>query len=367
MKKITFVLNNFLTGGVERFLLELLRHLDRRKFDISIVTILGAGPMEGRFRKLGVPIFILGPKKYPRFDLIKFFWLLPIFVRLTIFLRKTKPDIVITSLYQADILGIFSAWLAGIKKRIFVQHDVWQLNIVFKRLKKFFAANLSTQIVANSYTTRNFLISYWKIPKGNIIVINNGIDVDKIEQGIKKEYSPEEIVLGIVGRLEPVKGHIVLLEALKLLREKHNFSPKTLFVGDGSLRQQLEEFIKENDLDNVQITGMTLGVIEKLKLIDILIVPSLSEGFGFAALEGLFSHKIVVASDLPAIREFVTDKKNGFLFNPGDSQRLTDILYQLLSDMVFYENIKREIEMWTHKERSNFDIRNIALQYEKLF
>lgn len=365
MKKITFVLNNFLIGGVERFLLELLRHLDREKFDIKIVAILGLGPLENRFRNLGLPVFILGPKKYPRFDLIKFFWFLPVFVRLTIFLRKTKPDVVITSLYQSDILGIFSAWLAGIKKRLFIQHDIWSLGRIFKRLKKLFAVNLSTQMVANSYATRDFLISYWSAPEDKITVIYNGLDISKWERAIKG-YS-DEIVLGVVGRLVPVKGHIFLLQALKLLKESHNLSPKTLFIGDGSLRQQLEEFIKKNDLNNAQITGTALDVVEKLKLIDVLVMPSLSEGFGLVALEGLFSHKIVLASDLPAIREFIFDKKNGLLFKPGDSQRLANILYQLLSGPVSYQDIKRTTEEWVEKERDHFDIRNIALQYEKLF
>jgi len=287
--------------------------------------------------------------------------------RLVIFLKKSKSDIVITSLYQSDILGIFSAWLLRVKKRIFIQHDVKQLNFFIKTVKKIFAINLATRIIANSNTTKDFLISYWKAPIDKINIIKNGIDVGKIEEGIKKKHDQEGMVLGVIGRLEPVKGHIVLLEALKLLKEKYNFFPKVFFVGDGSIRQELEIFIKENGLKNIQMTGMILNVIEKLKLVDILIMPSISEGFGLAAIEGVFSKKVVVASDLPAIKEIIINKENGLLFESKNSEQLANILYRLLSDTIFYRKIKEQSQIWISKERNNFDIRNIVLEYEKLF
>jgi len=367
MKKITFIINNFLVGGTEKFLYDLIKNLNKEKFDIRIITVWGSGPLKGDFRELGLPIYFAGPQKCPHSIFAKIFLPFCIILRLIVFLKKNKPDIVITSLYQADVFGIFSSWFAGVEKRIFIQHDVKAFASFPKIVKKFFAINLSTQIVANSCATRDFLISYWKIPKEKITVISNGIDVHKIEQGIKTGYPADEVVFGIVGRLESVKGHIFLLEALKLLKENHGLFPKMLFIGDGSLRQQLEEFIKENGLNNIQITGIALDVVEKLKLVDVLIMPSLSEGFGLVALEGLFAHKIVLASDLPAIRELIVDKKNGLLFKSRDSQELANILYQLLSDPIFYQDIKKRVGEWIYKERGNFDIRNTTLQYEKLF
>jgi glycosyltransferase involved in cell wall biosynthesis len=369
-RKITFIINNFLIGGTEKLLLDLIRNLDKERFEINIITVLGGGPLENEFKKKGFSVYLAGPKRYPSSILLKALWMIQaplIILRLSILLKKSKPDVVVTSLYHADVLGILSAWLVGVKERIFIQHDVVRFHIFRKIGKKIFGVGLSTHIIANSRATRDFLISYWNTPEDKITVIHNGIDVHKIEQGIKREYNPEEIILGIVGRLEPIKGHIFLLQALKLLKENHNLSPKTLFVGDGSLRGQLEEFIKENGLNNVQITGTALDIVERLKLIDVLVAPSLSEGFGLVALEGLFSYKIVLASDLPAIREFIIDKKNGLLFKPGDSQQLANTLYQLLSNPVFYQDIKKRTEEWVEEKRDNFDIRNIVLQYEKLF
>jgi len=64
-KKLVFIWNNFLIGGTERMLLDVLKNLDRNNFDINIITILGSGPMEEDFRDLGCSIFFAGSKKYP--------------------------------------------------------------------------------------------------------------------------------------------------------------------------------------------------------------------------------------------------------------------------------------------------------------
>lgn len=367
MKKIVFIINNFSIGGTEKFLYDLIKNFDKDKFQISIVSTWGSGPMEKDFQDLGLPIYFIGPRGTFSNIFEKIFSVFGTTFRLVIFLKKSKSDIVITSLYQSDILGIFTAWLVGIKKRIFIQHDIKQLNFFIKIIKKIFVVNLATGIIANSSTTKDFLTSYWKASADKVNIIKNGIDISKIEEGIKKEHDQKEIVLGIIGRLEPVKGHIVLLKALKLLKDKYNLSPKIFFIGDGNIRQQLESFIKKNDLKNIQITGMVLDVIEKLKLIDILIMPSLSEGFGLAAIEGIFSQKVVVASDLPAIREIIINKENGLLFESKNSEQLANILYRLLSDSIFYRKIKKQTKTWISKERNNLDIRNVILEYEKLF
>src|SRR5680860_751753 len=129
-KKLVFILNNFLIGGTERVLLEIIKNLDRDKFEINIITVFGSGLIEVEFKKLGIPIFFAGPKKYSSSLLFKIIWVLCIpfiLLRLIVFLKKIKPGIIITSLYQSDILGSWASF--GLDtKLVFIQHDIIKIN-----------------------------------------------------------------------------------------------------------------------------------------------------------------------------------------------------------------------------------------------
>jgi glycosyltransferase involved in cell wall biosynthesis len=356
-------MNNFLIGGTEKFLYNLIKNFNKDEFQIEIITVWGSGPLEKDFQSMGLPIYFARSRKNFSNVFLKIFSVFGATLRLIVFLKKNKPDAVITSLYQSDILGIFSTWLVGVKTRIFIQHDVKRLNIFIKIVKKIFAINLATKIIANSNTTKDFLISFFGVPEKKISVIHNGINVLEISGGIK-ELERGNIVFGIVGRLEPVKGHIYFLQAMKILRQELNLEPQVLIIGDGGLRLELEKFVADNNLNNIQFLGMIDNIPDKLKLIDVLVVPSLSEGFGLVALEGLFSEKIVVASDLPSIKEFIENNNNGILFEPCNSEELAIILKRLATDFGFCQNMRIKIKRWL-KVGQKFDITNVTLRYEE--
>jgi len=93
-KKLVFILNNFLIGGTERVLLEIIKNLDRNEFEINIITVFGSGPIEVEFKELGIPILFAGPKKHSLSLLFKIVWVLCvplILLRLIVFLRKINP------------------------------------------------------------------------------------------------------------------------------------------------------------------------------------------------------------------------------------------------------------------------------------
>lgn len=357
-------MNNFLIGGTEKFLYNLIKNFNKDEFQITIASIWGSGPLEKDFQALGLPIYFAGPRGTLSNIFAKIFSVFGTMFRLVVFLKKNKPEIVITSLYQSDILGIFSARLVGVKKRIFIQHDVKRLNIFIRIIKRFFAINLATKIIANSNTTKEFLISFFRAPESKISVIHNGVSAAEMKRGAR-EPAEGSIVFGVIGRLEPVKGHIYFLEAMKILKEE-GLEPQALVIGDGELREQLERFTEKNGLENIQFTGMAEDVPAKLKLIDILVVPSLSEGFGLVALEGLFSEKVVLASDLPAIREFIKHNDNGFLFEPGNAKELALILKTLTADYNFLLSAQARTKKWLETTGQKFDITNVALCYEEM-
>ena len=311
-------------GGTERLLFDIIRFFDKDKFDIKLVTVIGSGPLENSFRKLGVPIYFAGfsSKKLPP----KLYWILiaPItLIRITRFLFKSKPDIVISSLLQADILGMTAAKIAGVKKRILIQHDIIEFKKPAFLIKKNFAIRFSTKIVAISDSVREFLVEYFQIENKKITTIFNGIDYERFKKG-RKTFSQNNLVIGVVGRLEEIKGQKYVLEALKIIKDKYNLTPAVLFAGDGSLRDNLEKYTIQNNLSLVKFLGNVSDVPAFLSEIDVLIVSSISEGFGLVVLEGMVSGKLVIASDIPAIRELIHNGENGLLFKSQNSNSLAD-------------------------------------------
>lgn len=365
-KKLVFIWNNLLIGGTEQVLLEIIKNLDDTQFEIKIVTILGSGPMESEFRKLEFPIFFVGPRKYPSSLFFKVIWILSIpfiFLRIMIFLRKIHPDVVITSLYQADILGIFSAWLSGVKRKIIIHHDVVRINPITRWLK-IKALKKADKIIAISKEVKEFLIEYFKVSASKIEVIYNTIDFERFLcfQKLDQDWEP---VFGIVARLDKIKGHIYILEAFKKIKSEGIKLPAFIFVGDGPERKNLEIFAKENGLTNIKFVGETLEIGKYLKQMDVFVFPSLSEGLGISLIEALVAKKLIIASNTGGIKELIEHNKTGILVEPAN----VDDLYKAIKWVL--ENKEEAIKLrgvsfeWINKNRHLFDTKDVSKKYSE--
>jgi len=365
-KKLVFILNNFLIGGTEQVLLEILKNLDKNKFEVSIITVLGSGPMEKEFRELGCSIFFLGPKKHPSSFLFKAVWVLSvplILIRLIVFLRKIKPDVIITSLYQSDILGYWASF--GLDtKLISIQHDVVRINSIIAWLKIRALRNVN-KIIAISNEVKGFLIGYFKVSASKIEVIYNGVDFEKFSsfQKLDKNWKP---VFGIIARLDKIKGHIYILEALKKIKEEGIKLPEFIFVGDGPERKNLEEFAMKNELSNVRFTGEVLNIGEYLEQIDVFLFPSLSEGLGIAILEALVAKKLVIASSVGGIKELIKDRETGILAEPANADDLYKAIKWVLENKEKAIALREKSFQWINKNRSLFDIKEVAQKYSEV-
>lgn len=361
-------MNNFLIGGVERLFLDLISGMCS-SYDIQIISILGSGPLEPEFRKLPINIIHAGPKFLSSRKLpFKLFWIIlapMIFLRIVCILFKSKPDIVITSLLQSDVLGIFAATLCGVRRRILIQHDIQKFKWFIKKAKQIFALKLTTQIIANSQTTKNFLEAYFSVENYKIVVIENGIDFALMEEG-KMETDSSRLVLGALGRLEAVKGHVYFFEALKILKEKYMLEPEVLIGGDGSQKAQLEDYKNIYRLKNINFMGFIKDVPKFLRLVDVLVVPSIEEGFGLVALEGLAAEKVIIASDIAAFRELIQEGQ-GILCNVEEAEKFASYIYTLMTEEKVFQTYKEKVKKWKEKSSSLYDIHRLSDRYKKIF
>jgi glycosyltransferase involved in cell wall biosynthesis len=362
-KKAFFVINDFYPGGVEKMVYELVSRLDKRELNIEVLAVIGGGKVLDEFKEV-VPVRLLGHVENYRSLQGRVKWILTapiIFIRTIAYLGYAKPDIVVTSLYHADLLGITAARLTGIKDRVIIQHDVHKLGLLRKILKRGLAIKWATRYVAISNSVKDFLVDYFGANERRIRVIRNGIDVKRFKFA-RKDLNTEEVVIGSVGRLEKEKGYATLIRALKLLKEK-GIEPSVIIVGGGSEKEKLKNEADNYGL-NIEWVGVVKDPIPYLSKMDIVVIPSLEEGFGLTVAEALAAEKVVIASNLPAINDVILDKKNGHLFEPGDVNDLADKLLYLLQNNKHLMSAKKDVEKWAAEKMLDLDISKTISEYE---
>jgi glycosyltransferase involved in cell wall biosynthesis len=186
----------------------------------------------------------------------------------------------------------------------------------------------------------------------DILVIPNGINLSKFENlsksFIRSEFGIEdEKIILFVGSLRPVKGVEYLIEAMSFLINKNT---KLLLVGDGEKRRSLESLAKNFSLsNNVVFVGKVANdaIPKYMAAADILVLPSLSEGFPNTLLEAMASGLPIIATNITGIHEIVKDGENGFLVEPKNPEDIADRITKLLDDAPL-----REIISHNNKEKS---------------
>jgi len=180
------------------------------------------------------------------------------------------------------------------------------------------------------------------VSKIKVQQIYNGVDQTRFSPASEKELglapngflTSESLVIGTVGRLAAVKDQAYLVTAFaKLLHEIPEYQDRLrlIIVGDGPLRAELEQLVKDLDVqDSVWMAGNRDDVPELLRLLDLFVLPSLGEGISNTILEAMAVGLPVVATDVGGNPELVEDGVNGRLVPTGDTQALASVMEQLV-------------------------------------
>ncbi|HSL88120.1 MAG TPA: glycosyltransferase family 4 protein, partial [Ignavibacteriaceae bacterium] len=230
---------------------------------------------------------------------------------------------------------------------------------------------LADRIVANSEATKSTMLKSapWLKPE-RIKVIYNGIDpaIYKSEntKDLRNEFgfAEDDFVIGFVGRLSIQKGVQYALDALKSVIEKYS-NVRLLICGDGELRGDVEKFVSENKLEGkIHLAGFRKDIPDIMKTIDVLLTPSLWEGFGIVLIEAMAAGKPCIATDTSSIPEIVEDGANGFLVPPKDSQSISESLIKLISDP---QLVRQMGQAGIETVNQKFTIDKMIKEYESVF
>lgn len=330
--RIFYITTDSNIGGTERMLLALLKNLDRERFEPFLCVLKPGGRLLEEARKLNVETECLNVSS--KFDFM-------VLSRLKSLLIRENPSVLHTFLFHANILGRIAGSSCRIPVIISSQRSVDEWRKFYHSVLDGWSSRFCHLIISNSEAGRRRLIEREKIPADKIITIHNGIDVSRFEieidvQKKRKELGldPDDKVIGIIANLRRVKGHRYMFEALRDLHSRiKDVKIKLLVVGEGKLKRQLGDLADRLKIkDSVVFCGFRDDIPEVLRAIDILVLPSLWEGFPVSVLEAMASGLPVVASDVGGVSEVVQNGRNGVLVRPADYRHLSTALYNLIRE-----------------------------------
>ncbi len=338
MKNVAICSVGELYGGVEEWIYLFAKHAKTDQSDINVVVFLfNDAALAEKLRGCGVEPIIVSARKYDPF----------VIFRLISLFKKLEIDIVHTHGYKANIAcGIAGKLcrLSLVKTHHGEIETSGKTDLSSIRMKINFwldavAERLFTKVV---FVTKN-LMSLRKREKSNWSVIYNSIEFPICNQEAIKQirhiYKKDSFVVGIVGRISRVKGHIFLLQGLNALKKKIPHL-KVWIIGSGPLESELQSYCEANDLrDIVSFFGFQKDVCQYMGNMDILCMPSLHEGLPYTLLESFSFGVPVVASNVGGLAEVLEDKKTALLVPPSDVSKLSASINALYSDKSLRESI----------------------------
>jgi glycosyltransferase involved in cell wall biosynthesis len=248
------------------------------------------------------------------------------FVRLAAYLARKRPTILHTHLVHADVYGQLAGVVSGVPIRFSTKHgfNEFRENPGFA-LGDRAIASLAHAHIAISRGLARYLEDVEGFDGASFEIVHYGIEPD----GEPPPYAGAEPRLLCVGRLIPIKGHIVLLRAFAAAREAIPELRLDL-AGRGPLEPALRALAKELAVaDAVRFLGYVAPVQRAIEDSAFVVVPSMGEGFGMVALEAMERARPVIAAEIGGLGELVEDGVTGFLVPPGDAEPLAAAMIAL--------------------------------------
>lgn len=342
-------------GGAQTFLIELIRNLDKTKFEAKVVTIVEKGILAKDLAQLGVEITHIHKKS--RVDLGLIF-------KLKNYIKLYKPDIVHTQLFGSDTLGRIAAFLAGVKVIITTEQNINPDEGTAKKLVKSILQHVNKKIVVISEGVKNYSIKKDKIKPAKIKLIYNAVDLEKFSFRQFKPIDLNNIKAGVVARFDQQKGHKYLLQAMPQIIAKYP-GFKLILAGTGSLEAELKKLVQDLNIENnVEFIGVRHDITRLLHRFDLMIMPSIWEGLGIAVIEAQASGIPVLVSNVPGMSELVEQGQTGYLFKPENPDAIFQALDHFLSNP---ENHEQVIKNARKQCEQNFGIKKMISEYEKVY
>ena len=320
--KVLHVISGGETGGSRKHVITLLEQFSRESVCLAVFQ---DGPFAEEARQQGIRVEVFSQKS--RYDL-------SVLSRLKSFINEEKFDIVHSHGPRANLFMSFlknkidAIWVTtihsdpkldfmkgGLKGKVFTKLNLHAL----RKIDVFFAV---------SERFKENLIEFG-IPAEKIYTIYNGINFTKPlnrDGSLQKDLnlSDDDFVMTMVARLHPIKGHDIVFQAMKQLQ---NERLQLVLVGDGPIRQEIEDKVEELQLQNqVHFLGFRRDVDKIYSNSNIALLASHSESFPLALLEAANQKLPLISTDVGGVRQLITSGKYGWVVPVNDSEAYAEAI-----------------------------------------
>ena len=335
-------------GGAEEHVLMLLRGLDRKLFRLYFACT----PALAERVAADVPKDV----ELIRVDLQQPYQLGQMW-RFGSILRERRIQIVHSHMFYSSLCASPVAWFSGVPLILDTSHgrEAWRSGPIKGR---FFIDRMVSRVtrrhIAVSKANAQYLVEKKRLRENKISVIYPGSDLSRFNPdhappaALRESagIAPGDPVIVFVGRLEPQKGHRVLIEAMTSVCSRHPRA-RLICAGEGALRAELEQQVRALGLErNVIFVGYPPDVRDWLAIADFTVLPSFYEGLPVTPIESLAAGKTVVATAVDGTPEVVINERTGLTVPPGNPGELASAICRLIADPDLRLRLAAEGRKW---------------------
>jgi len=324
---VLYVVIGLNLGGVQQWVLDLCKRLDRTRFRPIVCAIENTGIIGKEIEALGVEVITLGYRRQS-VRTIK---------ALANLMKARQIDILHGVSYHPSLYARLAGLMAGTPVMLTYEPVVYDNRRIQRVLLSRFLDRFTDGYVACSQGVVQQLSEWYGYSPNKVELIYNAVDTEQFKPPASRAdakrklgFDPDRPIVGMVARLDPEKGHRFFFEAITRL---HGYADvQWLVVGNGRAENEVKEQAKQFGVaDRVQFLGTRRDLPDLLGAFDIYVLPTLKEGFPITTLNAMSCGCAVVVSDYPANLEGVRNDINGLVVPMGDSVQLAQALNRLLA------------------------------------
>jgi len=364
-RKVLHIVEDLEVGGLERVVESIALGLNKNKYEVQVWCLSRGGAIAEELVRKKMLVKIIRMSSYHN----------PIqVIKLSRLLRLSKIDIVHTHGYFGGTFGRLAAILAG-TPAIFVHvhtsyFEFKKRNILVDKILSYF----TNKIISVSEATKEFICNFEGINPKKVCVIYNGAGpkrISKKKMTVDRNFfgfSKDDFVIVTVASLVKNKGHLIIIDAIKSVLKK-NSNIKLLIIGDGPLKNELEEYVIDCQLAlHICFAGIRKDVYTLLNLADLFILSTIErEGLGVSIIEAMSMGVPVIGTSIGGIPELIKNQVNGLLVPPGNSYELAVAIERLVADKDLRRKmVKQGKKMYEQKFTAVKMVKQIELLYDGL-
>jgi glycosyltransferase involved in cell wall biosynthesis len=368
--RILHVVGGMSAGGIETWLINILRSIDRSLFQIDFLVHTDQPCFyDEEIRSLGSKIIPCSTPSNP--------WLYSRNFRKI--LREHGPyDIVHSQVYLYDGFVLRLADRENVPVKISHIHPLTDINqtkpfrLIYRWVMCRLIAKYATHILCPSKNTLENFQKICDVSNQQTSILYNGVDLEKFDRAIdkiairKKNNLPlDRFIVIYVARFDPHKNHAQIFRIAEKMYQSNQNVHFVLIGSNGELLKSVQEKVEQHD--NISMITGVQDISDLLRAADLFFFPSLEEGFGVVAIEAAAAGLPIVATDLSTIREACCESHHVFMCPPNDDLAAINNILTIVNNQELRQTLSLDAVQWARNFSINKSLNSLISIYSSNF